>query len=145
MKILDKRVKPQDFLRTWWVATVEAGVSREDVLKTDFWSYVSLDFKPYDRVEIRTDDSEWFGEYLIMECDKTFAKLKELNYWHLGSKGRVSNKLDFEYFWGGPHGLHGIRRTTDGETMVNKLATQKEALEWLTVHLESISNGNIPT
>ena len=144
MKILDARVKPQDFVRTWWCAVVEAGVTREEVLKTDFWAYVSMKFKRGERVEITTDDEKWMGEYRIMDCDRTFAKLKELHYWDFSTKGKISSKLDFEHYWGGQYGLHGIRRISDGAMMVNKLNTEKDALAWLTENIERLKNGDIP-
>ena len=108
MKLLSKRIKPQDYVRTWWVATIEAGVTREDVLEPDFWSYVSIDFKPYDRIEVRTDDSEWFGEYIVMSCDRTFAVVHELTHYKLGTEVDVSGHLAYEYFWGGSRGLSSI-------------------------------------
>lgn len=144
MKILDKRIREQEFIRNLWIATVEAGTTKKDVMEPDFWAYVAIKFKPYDRIEIRTDDSEWFGEFLITSCDRTFATLFELSYYKLGTKAVPSKHSLYEYKWGGPYGKHGIVRTSDSAMMVNKLDTKKEALDWLTQHEETIAHGNLP-
>ena len=145
MKLLDKRIQPEEFVRTQWVATVEANVTKEDVMEPDFWSYVSMKIKPFDHIEIRTDDSAWIGEFLVTACDRTYAALFELSYHELHTKASPAKSSLYEYKWGGPYGKHGIIRTSDSEMMVNKLETKKDALDWLTRHEETIAHGNIPT
>jgi len=143
MKIIDSRVKEQDSVRSWWVVTVEAGVGKEDVLNPEFWSFVALKFKPGERVEIHTDDSSWFGEYLILDCDRTFAKLIELTHYKLQVDGKISPHLAYEAFWGGPFGKWGIKRTTDQEMIGNHYETKQAALEFLAEYLQRVDNGNI--
>jgi hypothetical protein len=143
MKLLDKRVQREEFVKTHWVATVEAGVTRKDVLDPEFWSYVSMKFKPYDTVEIRTDDSDFYGQYVILSCDRTYASLYELSFHKLSDEAGPRKGSLYEYKWGGPYGKHGIVRTSDNAMMVNKLETKAEALKWLTAHLEKVDHVNI--
>ena len=145
MKILDKRVRQEEFERTTWVVTVESGVSREDVLEPDFWAYVAMKFKPYDRVELRTDDSAFFAEYLILSSDRVSAYLKELNYWDLKTKGKVSKDSLYVVRWMGPHGKWSVIRTSDSATLESKMGTEQAAMEWLTTYLKGNPDVNIPT
>jgi len=143
MKIIDSRVKEQEQVRSWWCVTVEPQVTREDVLEPDFWAFVAVKFKRGERVEIMTDDSAWFGEYLIMDCDRTFAKLHELNHHNLKTGGKISPSLLFEAYWGGRHGKWGVRRTTDSVMIKNQFETEAAAQEFLAEYLTRIDNGNI--
>lgn len=143
MKILDKRVRQEEYIRTTWVCTVESNISPKDLMEPDFWSYVAMKFKPYDRIEVRTDDGAFFAEYLILSCDRTYATLHQLSLHQLGTKANPNKSSLYEYKWGGPYGKHGIVRTSDSEMMINKLETKKEALDWLTQHEETIANGNV--
>jgi len=145
MKLIDKRVREQEQVRSWWCVTVEPQVTRKDVLDPDFWSFVAVKFKREDRIEIMTDDSTWFGEYLIMDCGRTFAKLHELSHHYLKAGGKISPSLLYEVYWGGRHGKWGVRRTTDSEMIKNQFETEASALEFLAEYLTRIQNGNIPT
>ena len=143
-KLNHARMKEGQFLRNLWVATVEQGITREDLKKPSFWSHVAMQFRPYDRLEVRSDDGTFFAEYLILACERTYAKVKELNWYSLTSQDVAmtqseSDAEEFEYKYRGPHGKHSIVRKSDGAVMIEKLETQDQAKDWLKEHLKALA------
>ena len=132
------RIKLQELVRNYWVATVEPHITREDIMLPSFWANIAVAFKQFDRIEIRQDDGKFFAEYLILSADKNSAHLWELNWVDLTKKKIVKKDVGYEYKWRGPHALHSIIRTKDNSVMVEKLDTRLAAEKWLTKYLETI-------
>lgn len=143
VKLNHTRMKEADYLRTLWVVTVEQGVTREDLMNPSFWGHVANQFRPYDRIEARSDDGTFFAEYLILSCERTYAKVKELTWVSLTTQDVAmtqDEKLEeYEYMWRGPHGKHSIIRKGDKEVMVEKLESKEDALKWLENHKKVIT------
>jgi len=137
VKLVHTRMKEAQFLRNVWVVTVEQGVTRKDVLEPQFWSHVSFQFRPYDRIEVRCDDGTFFSEYLILACERTYAKVKELSYTSLTSTDVAmteSEVAEYKYLYRGPNCKHSIIRISDKTVMVEKLESKQDALDWLHNH-----------
>lgn len=142
MSLNDKRMKEAEFLRSLWVVTVETGTIRSDLLTPEFWSHVAYRFKPYDRIEVRCDDGLYFAEYLVLSCDRTWAKVKELSFIALTSEdiAMTQDELEiYEYKFRGPHGKHSIIRKHDKAVMIEKLDSKELAMDWLTNHKKVIA------
>jgi hypothetical protein len=74
------RMKSGEYVRNIWVVTVESGVTKEDLTDVSFWAHVARSFKPYDHIEVRTDDGAYYAEFLVLSCDRTWAKVHEIRY-----------------------------------------------------------------
>ena len=131
------RINTQDFNRNWWVATVEPHITREDLLVPSFWANIAVQFKQFDRVEVRTDDGQYFSEYLVLSCDRTSAYLKELTWVDLSEK-TTSKSPEYETKWRGPHAKFSVIRIKDSSVMVEKLESKPEAETWLVEYLRKI-------
>lgn len=136
VKLNQSRMKSGEFVRTLYVATVEMGTTREDLMKPEFWSQVSYMFSPYDRIEVRSDDGVFFAEYLVLACERTFAKVKELSFVSLTTKDVAMTQAEkdlelYEYKYRGPHRKHSILRKSDGAVMVEEKDTKEQAVAWL--------------
>lgn len=143
VKINHTRMKEAQFVRNLWVVTAEKGTKREDLINPSFWSHVAMQFRPYDRIEVRVDDGIYFAEYLVLACERTYAKVKELSWVNLTTKDVAMTEADnmlelYEYKYRGPHGMHSILRKADGAVMVEKLATQEAARAWLVEHKKTV-------
>ncbi len=142
VKINQNRMKSGDFVRTLWVATVEMGVTREDIKDPGFWSHVASQLRPYDRMEVRCDDGTFFAEYLVIACERTYAKVKELSWVSLTSKDVAQTQEDreeFSYKYRGPHSMHSIIRKSDNKVMVEHKATKEDAMKWLSEYKQTIA------
>jgi len=142
VKINMNRMKSGDFVRTLWVATVEMGVTRDDLKNPTFWSHVAAQLRPYDRIEVRCDDGTFFADYLVIACERTYAKVKELSWVSLTSSdvAMTEESLEkFEYKYRGPHSMHSIVRKSDSKVMVEHKQTKEDALKWLKEYKHTVS------
>lgn len=142
VKLNHTRMKEAGYVRTLWVVTVEQGVTRDDMMKPEFWSHVSMQFSPYDRIEARCDDGTFFAEYLVLACERTYAKLKELSFVGLTSKDVAMTQAEqeeYEYKHRGPHRGHSIIRKSDGEVMTEQQESKQAALAWLKNYKDTIA------
>lgn len=134
VKLNHTRMKEGQFVRNLWVVTVEQGVNRDDLMNPGFWAHVAFQLRPYDRLEVRSDDGLFFAEYLVLSCERTYAKVKELSWASLTSQDVAMSQEDleqYEYKFRGPHAKHSVIRKSDGVVMVEKLETQDQAKQWI--------------
>ncbi len=127
VQLKDPRMKEQQFARRWWVITVEEGTTQSDIQDSEFWTQVAIKFKPYDRLEIRSDDGLFFAEYLVITCDKTYATVKELSWTELSSKTAPRDSGYYEK-WRGPHHLWCVLRKSDNAVMVTNFESKDLAI-----------------
>lgn len=67
-----------DFRRNHWAAIAARGVNPEDVLVPSYWSMHAFNLKPWDRIDVQTEDGTWLGEYVVLGCDRTWARVHPL-------------------------------------------------------------------
>lgn len=72
------KLEQAEFIRQLWTATVPHGVSPDDVLEPGFWALYAAQFSPWAKVEVRAEDGTWYGEYIVADCSRTWAKLKPI-------------------------------------------------------------------
>ena len=145
--VMPGRVKLAESARNHWVVTVEQGTTREEILKPEFWALVGKTFRPYDRVEVRSDDGTFFSEYLVLSADRAWAKVHELRWVPLGTSdvsltlaAQAEHRQRFKVEWRGPHLKHCVERK-DGanvERLKDGFADKAEAQAWLEGHLKTI-------
>jgi hypothetical protein len=137
VQLKDPRMKQQEFSRVWWVITVEEGTTRKDIQKSEFWTQVAIKLKPYDRLEIRSDDGMFFAEYLVMTAGRTAATVKELSWIELSSK---STPVGSEYYekWRGPHHLWCVLRLSDNEVMATNYESKDLAIAQIPIIMKKM-------
>lgn len=67
-----------EYQRTVYVARIPRGVRLEDVLVPSFWAHTAPKLKPYDKIELRAEDGTWYGEVIVMDSSRTWARVKPL-------------------------------------------------------------------
>lgn len=146
--VMPGRVKLAESARNHWVVTVEQGTSRDELKRPEFWALVSKTFRPYDRIEVRSDDGSYFAEYLVLSADRAWAKVHELRYEPLGTQdvsltqsAEAQLRSKYAVAYRGPHLLHCVERTdgTKVERLTEKLQTKVEAMTWLENHLKAVA------
>ncbi len=127
VQLKDPRMKEQEFLRVWWVVTVEHGTTKEDILKPEFWTQVAIKLKPYNRIDIQADDGSFFAEFLVITCDKTYANVKELSWTELNTTKEQPHE-EFYAKWRGPHLKWSVIRSSDKEAVKEGMETKDLAI-----------------
>ena len=136
---------PAEFKRIIYSGIAERGVRPADVLDPSYWAYHAASLKPWDRVEVRAEDGTWYGEYLVLESSRTWAKMFPLRVVMLtpadvaetqAAKANEASASEDSYQikFRGPRKWSVIRRS-DNAVMVEELGSDKSAKDWLTNHL----------
>lgn len=130
-----------DYARTIFVATAEQGTKQEDLMSPDFWANVAPQCKPWDRIEVRSDDGTFYGEYLILSVGRAWVKVFELNYIKLTSSDVSVTQADkqdgFEIKWRGPKLQWSVIREKDREPIKDHMGSEEEAATWLKDYLKA--------
>jgi CubicO group peptidase (beta-lactamase class C family) len=113
-------ISSAEFIRNIHCATIPHGTLPEDLLKPEYWAHVSNEFKAWGRIEARAEDGTWFGEYLITEVGRTWAKVFQLSLHKLSthdvSLSQASPSL-YEVKWRGPNAKWSVVRKSDSSVM----------------------------
>lgn len=139
--LMPNRFEVWDFMRTTFVAVAEQGVTREQLLSPDYWSHVAARAKPWDKIEVLSDDGTFYGEYLVLSCGRNWLKLRELMYLSLTSNdvsqtqakaldtGVTSQNDDPEFVvkWRGPVLKWSIIRSSDRQPIKEGFASEADA------------------
>ena len=115
-----------------WIATVEQGTGKEDLLEPSFWSHVSAQLTPYDKIEVRWDDGIGYAELLVTGCDRAYAKVHLLRYESLTSTDVSQTQFSkHEIKWRGPVRKWSVIRLSDETSIREELQSRDEAEIWL--------------
>ena len=134
--ILDEsRIRLAEYERQDWTATVEESTTIEDILQPGFWSMIAVKMKPFDHIEVRSDDCSWMATFLVTECERNWAKTVLLTRYDL-TKGAQSDFTStiHRVDWKGPHFKWTVIRIKDGEKVKTGCSSRFEAEDWLRVY-----------
>lgn len=133
------RMKGSEFERTLWCVTVEKTVTREILTDNDFWAHAAQRLKPYDRIEVRQDEGDFFAEYLVLAVGRGWAQVHELSF-HKLTEDVVDAPEHPDYYvkYCGPHSRFCVIRRSDGEKIKDQME-KGEANIWLTEYLKTTS------
>src|SRR6267142_2245548 len=74
-----------DYVSTRYDALVGIGQKPEDLRNPAYWSHQAMKPKPMDEIRARAEDGTWMGYYVVLDCSRTWAKVKELHRFMLGT------------------------------------------------------------
>lgn len=131
-QLMPQRMHLAEHERTAYVVTVESHTSRELLKEPSFWSLVAKKFRPYDRLEVRSDDGTFWAEYLVLACDRTWAKVHEMSFHKLTTSEIAQTQAaiqndEFEVKWGGPHNKFRVIRKSDNAVIKDQIQTKDDA------------------
>lgn len=67
-----------EFIFTEWCAKPAVGVSPEALLVPEYWAHHAQRLTPGDEIVARAEDWSWYARYIVVDCARTWAKLKPL-------------------------------------------------------------------
>lgn len=118
--------------------TVESAEYPEDFLKPEFWALVAKDMQLGDHVEIRDDSMSFWGEYIVLGCDATWAQLHQLRQAQLVPAEQRLISPDFLVAFKGPHRKWCIVRISDGAIVHEGEQHRGAANLWLEGYAKTI-------
>lgn len=136
------RLRGAEFERNVHVAVPGPEDTIEDMLDPGYWAHVAPKFKPYDKIEVRAEDGTYYAEFLVLACDRAWAKVHVLS-WHLLSSADIAltqaaaASSSFEVrFRPGPR-WHVVRKA-DKQVMFKDGKTRDEAETWVREYIKTI-------
>jgi hypothetical protein len=120
------------------VYTAESGDYPEDFLKPEYWSLVATKFQPYDHIEVRADDGTYWAEFLVVSCDRTWARVHKLRDARLQVANEQPVDPDYKVEWKGPHKKWCVIRQGDKSIVHDGEAEKSFAVRWLEEYVRTI-------
>jgi hypothetical protein len=137
--IVPNRVQMAEGGRNVWLATAPNAEHPEDFLEPAYWGHVSKSMKPYDQVEVRTDDGTFWGLYIVLASDRTWAKLHPIHEVRLPSAQIEQVDPAYRIEWKGPHFKYSVIRVSDNSVVHEGEQERLGATRWLDGYLRTIS------
>lgn len=140
---------PVDFAQaeyesTRYVAKIEQGIAPETLLDPNYWAHHSHKLRPWDQIEARAKDGTWMAEFVVTDCSRTWAKLKQLTFYTLttgdvaisqASDQEITERAhEYRVIHRGPRGW-SVVRVADKTVMHEEEPLREGAEAWLTNHV----------
>lgn len=122
------RMQVGDFVRQWVCVTVEVGTKPEWLLDPQFWAHVANKVRPYDRIEVRCDDGEFFAEYLVLQRGPQWLQVRQLSMHKLGADiADDAESTKHKVMWCGPKLKFCVIRKADQARVQEGIDDKAEA------------------
>ena len=122
------RMQVGDFVRQVVCVTVEVGTKPEWLLDPQFWAHVANKVRPYDRIEARCDDGEFFAEYLVLQRGPQWLKVVPLSMHKLGADmANEDEPTKHKVMWLGPKLKFCVIRKSDSARVQEGIEAKADA------------------
>lgn len=135
------RMTPAEFGRTVYVVTAEPETTKEDLLKPEYWAHVANKLRPWDRLEVRSDDGTFFAELLVLESSRVWARVHLLQHITLTSADVAQTQArnqDYEVRFRGPVLKWCAIRLSDAEPIKERMGSKEEAQAFLAAYRDKV-------
>lgn len=125
-KLLPARLQNAEYFRTRYAAAADAGTTREDLERPDFWSHVARTLKRQDIIEVIPEDESYFAELLVLNTGVGFAKVKVIRFIELEAVEESEDGLVIVK-WRGPARKFSAVRKSDGTVLRDEFINREDA------------------
>lgn len=142
-KIQDGRFQVSDFMVNRFDAQIEPGITREQLLRQEYWSHVAGRVTPYSEITARWDDGSHYAKLLVLDSGPGWVKVQILHWWDLDAPDTVDTQStpasadDFEIIYKGAKLKHIVLRKSDQKVIHEGEARKSGAEEWLRNYIET--------
>jgi hypothetical protein len=142
MQITEADFKEAEFVRHTYVVLPPAGTTLDAMLKPEYWVHVSKRLRPWDLIEVHSEDGTWFAELIVRSTGTGVARVAVKSHIEFkdGSAGMPDgvSLAGHEIKWRG-RAAWGVVRLSDAAVLKSGLATKEDGLVWLTEHLRNLA------
>jgi hypothetical protein len=133
------RMRLAQYDRQDWIVNAEPGHTLADVLRPSYWAHMAQQMNHYDHIEVRAEEGTWVAGLLVVQVDRTFAKVVLLWEKNLESTETVDGDPGHVVEWKGPQRKFAVIRMSDRELIRDGFKNRDEANAWLIEHERVIS------
>lgn len=136
------RLKGAEFERVIHTAHPALGHTLEHMLQPAYWAHVAPKLKPWNRIEVHAEDGTYYGELLVLACDRTWARMHVLQWHNLSTQDvSLTEALQAEAGYEvkfTPNSRWCVIRKSDRQLMHKDAQTSDDAKTWLREHLKVV-------
>lgn len=136
-------MKEAEYQHKCWDVQIPFGVNPDSLLAPPFWSLYAARLTSMDKIEARAQDKSWYGEYIVVDCARTWARvIPILGPVNLAAvkdvdDAKLSEELEkYDLKFRGPR-LWSVVRKADSTIMTEDHAQRPNAEEWLKKHVKN--------
>ena len=119
-------------MRQDWIVNAEEGTIPSDVMEPSYWSHMSAQMQPYDRIDVRLETGQWLMELIVLGVGRNWAHV------HLVAKhdlqpveDSMPSAIKHKVKWRGAQHKHCVVRISDNEVLQTGFDTAGAAQAWL--------------
>jgi len=137
------RLKGAEFDRVVHTANPPAGHTLEHMLSPAYWAHVAPKLMPWAKIEVRAEDGTYYGELLVLACDRTWARMHVLRWDDLTTQdvsmtaAMMPAASAYEVKHNPTLRWHVVRKA-DRQLMHRDAQTAEDAQTWLREHLKVV-------
>lgn len=142
VKLSPNGIAPAEGIREIWSSTAAFGVTREDIENPGYWAHVASRLRSKAKIEVHAEDGSFYAEYLVINSDKTWAKVICLRFIDLKEIAKITTEQEASIFSGYDIKFRGPRRwsvvrKSDNAVLQEGMHLEEDARKWLSVHLNA--------
>ena len=129
----NSRMELAEQARNVYAVVVETGTPYEEILKPQFWAHVASKLKTRDRIEVESEEGDYFAELRVTYSGNNTVRVRELYFVKYEQDDMQEEQSDFSIKWSGPIARWRITRKSDGAVLVEgkEVETREMAEDWL--------------
>lgn len=129
------RMKPQEYLRSMYLATANTvSTQPEDLKDPAYWAHVGQQLKRRDVIEVWADDGSWMATCIVLGADRSSAKVhvREVIFFDANAMQAGDDALaPYKVVERGPHAKWSVVRKSDDAVVHEGEETRAGAEFWM--------------
>lgn len=116
-----------------WCVNAEIGTTADDITSSGYFAHMAEQLKPYDHIEVRSEDGTWMANLIVVNAERNWAHVKLVSYIELTDESNAveaASKKNIVQFKG-PHHKWSVIRVADGDKIKTGCASRDEATVWM--------------
>lgn len=135
------RCRAAGYLHNTWDITAERAITRGDLHNPDTFKHLAFQLRPFDRLIVLREDGAFYAELLVISCDRTWARVREIHFLDLttgADDARVSEFEEYKFEWRTLGKWSIIKKGNEGmPALKDGFETRVDAVLWLDEHLRN--------
>jgi len=129
------KIKPAEYMRNVFAATVPPSVSLEDIQKGSYWVNIAKTLNVSDRIEVISEDGTFFAELFVTSRVLTSVRVKLIRSVDLvEEEAPVEEESELEVKYRGQVSKHAVQNKVTKAILQDGFATNEEAKLFLLNH-----------
>ncbi len=125
---------PAEHYQTVFWHEPAVGTEFQDLLKTEYWTHVARQMRPFTVVKIVPEDLSYYAELLVTAVGPLSASMQVLREPLKITANQATGDNEFEIKWVSPTRKFGVVRKSDGSMLKDGFETKERADTWRRDH-----------